>query len=264
MTLDLQNKWVLVTGASSGLGKEMAIQLAKNNNANLILIARRLENLEQIKNEIEAKYLVQVSIFKADLSLESETKTVFESIVSQFELSAVILNAGVTHFGRHLEIAETDRKNILNTNVLNTLYSIEFWANYFEKKNISSALMIISSMGAYHPVPYQALYSGSKGFVFNFAFALSYEIKNPHFSITLYTPSGIETEMTQSEKFDSLKNWMMPVDTAAREAIYAMTHRKRVYIPGFFNRIGNFFMNFAPKTLIGAQMAKLYRKSLEK
>lgn len=264
MTLDLQNKWVLITGASSGLGKEMAIQLAAKYKSNLILIARRLENLEILKQEIEAKYEVQVAIFKADLSIEKDTQDVFEKIATDFEVSAAILNAGITHFGKHLEISEANRKNILNTNVLNTLFSIEFWAKYFEQKNISSALMIVSSMGAYHPVPYQALYSGSKGFIFNFAFALSYEIKNPEFSITLYTPSGIETEMTQSEKFDSLKGWMMPVDVAASEALHAMIHRKRVFIPGFFNRIGNFFMNFAPKTLIGAQMARLYRKSLEK
>jgi short-subunit dehydrogenase len=124
--------------------------------------------------------------------------------------------------------------------------------------------MIVSSMAALFPVPYQAAYSGTKAFILSFITALSTELRNPGLSLTVYTPGGIATEMTSNAKFNDLKGWLMPVDEAAKEGIHAMQTRKLAFAPGFLNRVGSVFMNFLPRKFLLTQMGKIYLKSLIK
>jgi short-subunit dehydrogenase len=98
----------------------------------------------------------------------------------------------------------------------------------------------------------------------SFVNALAFEIKNPKLSLTVYAPGGIETEMTKDEKFNDLQKWLMPVNQAAKEGIYALKSRKFNYIPGALNRTGNRFMKLLPRRFIMKQLAKTYLKSLLK
>jgi short-subunit dehydrogenase len=261
-TLNLKDQWVVVTGASSGLGREMAIQLATQHQANIIIIARRTQQLETLKEEIRKVCASEVVIFTLDVSDINAVKTFSEHILIKYDIRALVLNAGVTYFGAHKALDLPTKNQILNVNIHGSLEMLTIFHNHFVSKNSPSGILVISSMGAYHPVPYQALYSGTKAFLFNFAYALGFENENPNYQISIFTPGGIQTEMTSDKKFNKLKSWMMPVDVAAKEAIKTLITRKRVYIPGFFNRIGNYFMHLIPKSWIGNQMATMYKKSL--
>ncbi|MEO6852283.1 MAG: SDR family NAD(P)-dependent oxidoreductase, partial [Mucilaginibacter sp.] len=105
-------------------------------------------------------------------------------------------------------------------------------------------------------------YSATKAFVLTFARALTHEIKNPNFSLTVYLPGGIATEMTAGEKFNNLRNWLIPVKEAAREGINAFRNRKSAYIPGFLNRVGGTLANLLPKKFITGKMSKVYHQAL--
>lgn len=261
--LEFTNKWILVTGASSGLGREMSVILARDYHANVVVAARRREKLESLKNELEA-YGVQVKLIVADLSSEEEAdRTVRESFEGQ-ELYGAVLNAGVTYFGRQVDLPWSQFESILKTNVIGVVRMTQALVQHFEKSGQEGGVMIVSSMSAFFPVPYQAAYSGSKGFILNFITALSHELTNKRFSLTVYTPAGIATEMTGDEKFSSLKSWLMPVKQAASEAIHAFRCRKYTYIPGRLNRAGSIFMRFLPAKFIGSRMAKVYYEALAK
>src|SRR6201995_1668317 len=99
--LQFKNKWVLVTGASSGLGEEMARQLAHHHGANLILLARRTEKLEQLNAEVEKEAKVAVKVITPDLSKLNEVDKALDEVLQDGLLYAVILNAGITYFGPH-------------------------------------------------------------------------------------------------------------------------------------------------------------------
>jgi short-subunit dehydrogenase len=260
--LQFKDKWVLVTGASSGLGEEIARQLAYRHGANLILLARRQEKLEQLKTELEKQ--VQVRIVIADLSKQADVDRAMDDVLKDGQLYGAILNAGVTHFGRHEELSWDDFLTMLQTNVTAVVSMTNRLVNHFETTGNEGGLLIVSSMAAIFPIPYQAAYSGTKSFILSFATALTHELHNPRFSITVYTPGGIITEMTAGEKFNDLRSWLVPVQKAAKEAIFAFANRKLVYIPGFINRAGNIFMKFLPKKLMMNQMSKVYRKALLK
>jgi short-subunit dehydrogenase len=262
--LALNNKWVLVTGASSGLGQEMARQLAHIHKANLIIAARRADKLEELKAELEKAAGIKVKVIVADLSIPEEADRVINESIANDNLYGAILNAGVTYFGRHTELPWDNFESILKTNVIGVVRMTNSLVKHFDKPGAVGGVMLVSSMAGFFPVPYQAAYSATKAFITAFGNALHNELQNPDFSITVFSPGGIATEMTDNSKFNDLKGWLMPVSEAAKEGIHAFITRKYNYVPGFFNRVGNVFMNFLPKKFISGKLSKVYLKSLTK
>jgi short-subunit dehydrogenase len=262
--LDFTNKWVLITGASSGLGYEMAYQLAHVHKANLIIVARRGDKLNQLKLELEQQAGIEVKVIAADLSSPSDIDRLIEKSIKDQELYCAILNAGITYFGKHADLPQDQFEALLQTNVKSVVRICSELVYYFERSGKEGGIMVVSSMAALFPVPYQAVYSGTKAFVMNFVNALALEIENPKLSLTVYAPGGIATEMTSGDKFNDLGKWLMPVKQAAQEGIYALKFRKFNYIPGSLNRVGNRFMKLLSRRFIIRQLAKTYLKSLMK
>src|SRR5438128_772703 len=114
--MDFRERWLLVTGASSGLGREMAKILAAEHGANLIVVARRQERLDSLKEEIAKVSSAQVVTIRADLSLLADTDRVLEEAAG-YPLYGAVLNAGVTHFGPHGELGWDAFRQMLDTNV---------------------------------------------------------------------------------------------------------------------------------------------------
>lgn len=262
--LQFKNKWVLVTGASSGLGEEMARQLAFQHGANLILLARRKDKLEQLKAELEKAAKISVKIIAADLSKLDEVDNAIDQILADGQLYGAVLNAGVTYFGKHSELSWEQFQTMLQTNVVSVVRFTNRLVAHFETTGNEGGILIVSSMAAIFPVPYQSVYSGTKSFILSFATALVHEIKNKQFSLSVYAPGGIVTEMTAGDNFHDLQGWLMPVKQAAKEGIGAFRNRKLIHVPGLMNRVGGFFMKFLPKKFVMGKMSKVYEKSLLK
>lgn len=260
--LDLKNKWVLVTGASSGLGKEMAVQLARDFYANLIIVARRTSQLEELQQKLEKTYNVQVKVCTADLSQKDEVHRVFDFTTTEVDLHAAILNAGVTYFGEDHLLPDTNLECIIQTNVSAMAMLMQRFARHFDESGKERGLLLISSMAAMSPVPYQALYSGTKAFVYAYGQALSAELVNPNCSISIFAPAGIQTEMTATANFHGLEKWLMPVDKVAYIALTGFVNRRLVIVPGFANKLSARLLPFVPKRFLLKQLGKLYRKAL--
>ncbi|MCV9385317.1 SDR family NAD(P)-dependent oxidoreductase [Reichenbachiella ulvae] len=258
----LQNKWVLITGASSGLGLEMARHLAARHQANLILVARRTDRLEKLKEEITANQSVEVDLLTADLSDSQSFDAVTELCLSKPEFYGAILNAGMTYLGKHTGLEEDQIQRIINLNVISTTQLASRLIKHFEETGKAGRIMVISSLAAHYPTPYQALYSGTKGFITNLINSIALEIQNPQLKLSVFSPGGIATEMTADEGFKDLQNWLMPVETATKEAIKCFIKGKHNYIPGLPNRISFAVMKILPLKLISAILGKQYKKSL--
>ncbi len=110
--MDFRGKWVLVTGASAGLGQELARQLATDHGANLVISARRAAKLEELKAELEPKG-VQVVCVTGDMSKSEDVDRVLAESMAGRQLYGAILNAGVSHFGHHHELAWDDFLSML-------------------------------------------------------------------------------------------------------------------------------------------------------
>ena len=261
--MNFRGRWVLVTGASAGLGREFARQLAHEHGANLIVLARRKERLDELRTELERDAGVQVISLVADLSNPADWEPVLAKILAGPPLYAAILNAAVTHFGPQAALSLADFQTLLNTNVTSVVAFSNALVPHIEQHQPGGGVLFVSSMAGLQPVPYQSAYSGSKAFMVHFACGLWHELRGREVSITTYTPGGIVTEMTAGESFVPLKGYLMPVAQAAREGLAAFQQRAYLYVPGFSNRLGAHLGRLLPQRFVTSLVARTYRRALE-
>ena len=257
--MEFRDRWLLLTGASSGLGREMAKILAIEHGANLIVVARRQERLDSLQAELAAVCPAQVVSVCADLTRLEDTDRVL-SVAAERPLYGAILNAGVTHFGLHSDLAWDAFRQMLDTNVTSVVRMTNALLPLLEQT--SGGLMLVSSMAGIFPVPYQTAYSATKAFLVHFGCGPYHEYRGRSVSITTYTPGGVVSEMTEGESFTPLRRWLMPTDFAAREGIAALRRRKYLYAPGAANRLTSALIAMLPRRFTAGIVGNQYRKAL--
>jgi short-subunit dehydrogenase len=258
--MNLKGQWVWITGASSGLGLEISRKLAQQG-AHLIITARRADRLEALAKELSTAHGVEVRAVPGDMSVAADIERMLGE-VKKVALSAVVLNAALTHFGHHHELEWPAIETILQTNVLSTTRVASALVQHFRANNTPGRIMFVASMAGLMPVPYQSVYSGTKAFLVGFGTALAHELKGTGISVTVFAPGGIATEMTAGDRFESLRGWLAPVGEVADEALEALRARPPLYVQGFMNRLGLFAFRFLPRNVVMGQLRSTYRKAL--
>ncbi|EGW34062.1 uncharacterized protein SPAPADRAFT_59486 [Spathaspora passalidarum NRRL Y-27907] len=191
-----QGKWAVVTGASDGIGKEYAFQLAKKG-LNIVLVSRTQSKLELIATEIESKYKVQTKIVAFDASTDDDANYIsLRNVVSELPITVLVNNVGQSH-SIPVPFLETDEKelnDIITINNTATLKITQVVAPLIvstikkEKKKVRGLILTMGSFGGLLPTPYLATYSGSKAFLQAWSNALAGELK----------PQGVDVELVIS------------------------------------------------------------------
>lgn len=263
--MQFRNRWVLVTGASSGLGEAMARQLAAGG-AHLVLVARRRERLAQLQSRLEAAHGTRCHVIAADLSRPEEIARVHAEASALADIHAVILNAGITHFGRHADLDWAQVHDLVATNVTGVLHLAHLFLPDLIARNDGGGLLLVSSMAGLLPTPFQAAYSGSKAFLCNFGQALSQEVRGHDVSVTVFCPGGIDTAMTRGSRLDYFSDtpFLQDVDACAADALAALRARRPLYVPGRLNRLQLLLTRLAPRALVNRITHDAYRRALDK
>lgn len=263
--LQLREKWVLVTGASAGLGTELARQLARDYGANLVLAARRKDKLEALATELRAAHNVSVECVPTDLSQPDELDRLFTATVSTHPLHAAVLNAGVTWFGHGIDQPLSSVEALLRTNVDAVVKLTLRYAKHFRDAG-DGALLLVTSMTAFAPSPYQALYGATKSLVARYGFALSEELRDSPVSVTVFTPGGIATDMLDQlgGTFKRGDIGIMDADVCARYALRGMVARRQLVVPGALNQLNAILMRHGPRAAVLRSISTIYRKALAK
>ena len=185
-------KTVLVTGASSGIGKSFAEEYAKKG-FDVVLVARSEDKLMAISKELENKYNIETYIILADLSKEYEAKKI-HSIVKEKKLSIDILvnNAGYASNGilTHVELPKHHEQIMVNSVAV-----VDMCYLFIEEmvRNNAGTIINVASTSAFHPIPYMSIYAATKAFVLSFTEALSIEYKNKGIKIIAICPGATDT-----------------------------------------------------------------------
>ena len=262
--MNLKGRWALVTGASSGLGREIARDLALRHGANVVLVARRAERLKELQKELVQRG-TKAEVLVADLSKPEDVDRIFHEGVTDKDMYAVILNAGITHFGDHRDMPWEYFEAMLATNVTSTVRLAGHFVPYLAERNQGGGLMLVTSMTGLIPTPYQAAYSATKAFLTSFGQALHHEVSSDNVSLTTFAPGGILTEFGANNGLndhfgDSIQ--MMPADVCARMGVDAMVSRRYLAVPGKFNQLQLLLGQVFPRKLVGTVLAQAYRKAL--
>lgn len=197
-------KAALITGASSGIGLELAHIMAKEKH-NLVLVARSIDKLNQLAEELIQTQGIKVTTYKADLSNSEEIENLYKQTQEDgIEISYLINNAG---FGEYGKFIENDWQKINSMMQLN-MVSLVHLTNLFSKNMISSKfgkIMNVASTAAFQPIPYMAIYAATKSFVLSFSEAIASELKDHGITVTALCPGMTGTGFVDAANMEDTK-----------------------------------------------------------
>jgi len=236
------NMKALITGASSGIGKEIAIYLS-NLGYDLILIARSKDKLENLKKELKTK----ATIYSYDLSDNNNCYKLYEEVKNE-KIDIVVNNAGYGLFEHYSSDHLDDEMNMDDLNVKCLHIMTKLFVN---NKNTKYILNVASSAGLMKGGPLMSTYYATKSYVCSYSLALYEELRknNSDKVISVLCPGPVDTNFNNraNVKFN-LKS--MDAKYVARYAIDKMFRKKLIIVPGYSVKIGIFFSRFLPVKLL--------------
>lgn len=247
----------LITGGSSGIGKDIAIQLAKLS-YDLVLVARDLKNLEQVREEIKKENSkVTVQIYAFDISKSENCFKIYEKVK---DVDILVNNAGFGLFG---EFSKTDLEteiNMINTNVTALHTLTKLYLKDMIKKD-SGYILNVASIAGFMPGALMATYYATKNYVVSLTRAINKELKKKksHVSVSLLCPGPVDTN------FNNVANvrFRIPGHTSeyvAKYAIKKMKRKKLIITPGIMISIARLFAEVIPTFIIEEVCYYMQRK----
>ncbi|HEU5380446.1 MAG TPA: SDR family NAD(P)-dependent oxidoreductase [Ktedonobacteraceae bacterium] len=247
--------WALVTGASSGIGKEFARQLAQAG-LNLVLVARRLPLLEEVGRTLANEYGIRYCTLALDLSEEHFLEKL-EAVTRDLDIGLVVSNAGAAHPGTFLS---HDPGHLHQTVRLSVLAHMDL-AHHFGKKLAArkrGGIILLSGMGASQGVPYMANDSATRAYVLTLGETLNFELKKDHVHVTVLLPGPTFTPLAENMGFDARKT-PLSVEQTVSEGLAALIANRPSHLSGVQFRIMNRLM---PRALFRAMNGTMLGKVL--
>lgn len=229
----------LITGASSGIGLDMARYLATKK-CELILVARNKERLEEIQEELPTK----VTIIVADLSNEQRVKELYV-LVKKENVDILINNAGLGDFGYLTDTDLNKDLELINTNIKAVHILTKYIVKEMEKKETDTYILNVASSAAFQPGPLMSTYYATKAYVTQLTEALYYEekVKKTKVHVSVLCPGPVETNFNNVAGVNfSVKP--LKSTFVAKYAIDEMFKNKMMIIPGFKMKCAKFFSRF--------------------
>ncbi|XFA98412.1 SDR family NAD(P)-dependent oxidoreductase [Candidatus Izemoplasma sp. B36] len=235
--------YAIITGASSGLGKEFAKILSKKK-YNIILVARRKIELEKLKIELEEEG-INVMVIDLDLSQNDNCYKLF-NIVADININLLINNAGAGYIGNFFDTDLDRQMKIIKLNI----EAPQILTKLFIEKNSSGKIINIGSLAGCLPTPNHAVYSSSKAYINNFSRAINFELKKNNKNIKILTalPGPVKTEFSTNASAEI--NRGMDAQKCAKLILKASDKNKERIIPGLTFKILYFLIKIIPDKLL--------------
>jgi len=248
----------LITGASSGIGLELA-KLFAQDKYDLVLVARNEEKLNELAKDLESKYQIKTKVLVFDLTKDDSPQLIFAELQKEkIEIDVLINNAG---FGTYGDFKDNNLTTELEMIKLNISSLVEMTKLFLEPMIVrkSGKIMQVASTAAFQPGPHMAVYYATKSFVLHFSEAVAEEIKNTNVNITTLCPGPTTTnfqKVSNIEFPESLK--VMSAEEVAKIGYKALQKNKSsVVITGLRNKLFAFSVRFLPRKLVTKIVASL-------
>jgi len=256
------SKTALITGASNGIGYELAKVHAEKGD-NLVLIARSKNKLDELKKELEEKHRIQVHTIGKDLSVAGAAVKVYEEVKqNNISIDYLINNAGLGDIGLFANCDWKKQENMINLNITALAHFTRLYLPDMIKQG-SGKILNVASTAAFQPGPIMSVYFATKAFVLSFSEAVNEEVRDKGITVTALCPGSTESGFHAAAIGDNkeLKERRLPSSRKIAEFGYrAMMKGKSVAIPGLMNSIMATSVRFIPRAL----MVKAVRKIQEK
>jgi short-subunit dehydrogenase len=261
MKTDFAEGMALITGATSGIGKELTKIFAENN-YDLILIARNKEDLVSFAKDLQSKHDIFIKVIAQDLSKPEAAKDVFKELEKEsLSVDILVNNAGFATSGKFEEIEyiknfEEIQLNVVTLTMLTKLILPEML------KAKSGKILNLASIAAFYPGPFMSVYYATKAYVLSFSEALREELRGTGVTVTVIAPPPLNTGFAKRAKvrnpssFDQAK---ITPEQVAKIGYDSLLAGKDLVVPGFLNKLNSLASRLAPYVL-SARVIKYFQK----
>jgi short-subunit dehydrogenase len=248
----------LITGASSGIGLELARIFAREH-FDLILVARSQDRLHEIAGELRAAHTIAVEVIAKDLSLPEAPVEIHQQAG---RVDVLVNNAAFGLYGKFVDFPLADELNMMDLN-MDALVALTrlFLPGMIEAR--SGRILNVASTAAFQPGPLMALYYASKAFVLHFSEAIANELEGTGVTVTALCPGPTETgfqERASMQDIPLIRMGMMSAKAVAEAGYRGLIAGKTIVIPGIKNKIGAQSVRFSPRKLVTRLVRKIQEK----
>ncbi|HEU5461086.1 MAG TPA: SDR family NAD(P)-dependent oxidoreductase [Nitrososphaeraceae archaeon] len=197
--MKFKDQIIAITGASSGIGKQAALDFSYNGAKTVILISRNNMKLNQVKKELNPD--CNVEVYTCDISNKKMVYDVGQNIIERIgAIDILVNNAGIGIYGKVIDQTIEDMEKVTSTNYLGMIY---FTKTFLPSmiKNKRGHIVNVASLAASFGIPCMAAYCGSKFAMLGFSESLSYELKNTNVGVTVVSPIAVKTNFFDNESF---------------------------------------------------------------
>jgi hypothetical protein len=257
------NNTALITGASNGIGLELA-KIHASKGGDLVLVARNKAKLDELKSELESQYKVTVYTIGKDLSAHNSAQEVYNETTKQnIQIDYLINNAGFGDFGMFVETDWNKELQMINLNITTLTQFTKLYIQDMVKRG-SGKIMNVASTAAFQSGPTMAVYYATKAYVLSFSEAVDNEVRNKGVTVTTLCPGATESGFQEAAKMEEsklVKGRKLPSsEEVAKYGYEAMMKGKTVAIHGMMNWILANSVRFMPRALV----VKITRKIQDK
>lgn len=254
-------KTALVTGASAGLGAEYAKLFAADKH-DLVLVARRLDKLEELAATLRAAHGVTVRVIAADLTDAGAPQRLFDELAGAgVEVEFLVNNAGFGTNGAFVELDPRREIDMLQVNVVALTHLTRLFLPGMVARK-SGRVLNLGSTAGFQPGPFMAVYYASKSYVNLFSEALSVELEGTGVTVTVSCPGATATEFSAiagNDRTKLFKRGVADAPTVARQGYDAMMAGRAMIVHGLKNRLGVQAVRAAPRAVLRKLVAGFNR-----
>lgn len=264
MNFDLwKGRTALVTGASSGLGADFARHLARAG-VDLILVARRTDALERLRDELSSYSTVRVDLLSHDLGEPGAPERLYDSVQALGRrVDLLINNAGFGLYGAFLSIPVARERAMVELDVLVPLALTRLFGEAMLARK-EGWILQVASIGGYQPTPLYASYGAAKAFILNWGEALNHEWKGTGVKVSVLSPGITATEFLKvSGQEATLYQRLVMMESPAVTLIglKALARGQGSVVPGLANKLGVLFNRLLPRAWVPPMVARLMKNS---
>jgi short-subunit dehydrogenase len=255
--------YALITGASKGIGKAIAEELAQKG-FNILLIARSENLLRENTEEIKKKFKVQCDYLPADLADPASVQQIFNWCnKNNYPVSVLVNNAGFGICGLFEKSLSPENINMMQVNMVTPVLLCRVFIPLLRQQK-KAYILNVGSTTAYHAIPLMALYAASKVFILRFSRALHEELRETNISVTCVCPGTTDTDFSFQARITAKaiktgeKVAMSPA-AVAHIAVKGMMQKKKEVVPGFINKLTVFLVWLLPFNWSERTAFRIYR-----
>lgn len=258
----LKGKIVVITGASSGIGRSTVLDFAKREVKAIMLVSRNKERLAQVSSEISGK--CESMIFGCDVSSKSEVLQMARDVISVYDTVDILVNnAGIGILGKVADQSIEEMESVTKTNYFGMIYCTKAFLNSMLRKK-SGHIINVASLAASFGIPGLAAYCGSKFAMLGFSESLQHELHGTGVRVTVVSPIGVKTNFFHHPSFGNrLRNnerFYLEPHSVSRAIIRASTSSRLEIVVPFFMRGGVWLKHTIPylvNPLVGTSFRKI-------